>query len=887
MNIELYIGDRLCDIGNPEDLGIYLKRVFIKPSELSVKDAQKSYEISLPATPVNNEIFNYTNVEEVQGKFKVYDKARLYINGILILDGKFRMSQITRDAYIGNLGVPAAKTVKDIFGETMMNQAGKWLIPFKGVQDITTYNTGGHEKDKYGEISPCIFPLVLYGLLPKNKILEKYPDRESFDKNVVLNMDDLPPSVNCLHMLKRIFANANYKLTGTAMNDERLKNLYVSYKNPDEYEMPWSVPKMGIKGSWYNYSIEKGHVENKEFRPSRDGLSAFAVNLFNCARTSIEEKTDEEDNIEITEETTTYDRNININFKVPRSGLYKIELDATITMGNGSLEHYSGFNIDKGKFDKKFELKLVRNYTTTDYNNDWFDNNFFKDNIEQVRGGQNPEKFIFPIGDNVNFIDPKQNKNFICGFSWGNDTRNQLLDYYNPYSTANIRANSMAISGGLSWTYYDEEIKVIDRAYSAVKSPGYRNSLGEMTDFFKVQINNIDYPNVRYIPENSENNPTDKADGHISQIVWLNSGDILSLVTIASIDVASNKTFWHHHSIDFNLNVKPFQQSWQWLTIDDSGSSDISKPVMDWNDTATLPEKEINLIKFLPTETKVNDWIDNFCKAFNLEIINLDDSNFELNVKANKIERSIANIIDLDERANSRLGKNESLKLPATYELGFTVNTNETGYYDSITDYVIDEHGKQTNEKVITAGNSGGGKYYTGSSETAVVNQTSNFSYNWFKKIKNTENNTDLILPVVTEKEIWERGSDYSEMEKKRYTNLSQRFWFRSDTFTTNTYKGKKQVSLATVKEKYEGTKNLILDYKDEPDSILQNYFLLMVNNNNDYVVVDCFLTPEEYSRLSSSFVKFNGDIYYAAEIDGYDLLSKKQASLKLIRKII
>ena len=87
MNIELYIGDRLCDIGNPENLGIYLKRVFIKPSELSMKDAQKSYEISLPATPSNNEIFNYANVEEVQGKFKVYDNARLYIDGVLILFG--------------------------------------------------------------------------------------------------------------------------------------------------------------------------------------------------------------------------------------------------------------------------------------------------------------------------------------------------------------------------------------------------------------------------------------------------------------------------------------------------------------------------------------------------------------------------------------------------------------------------------------------------------------------------------------------------------------------------------------------------------------------------------------------------------------------------------
>ena len=141
MSIELYIKNRLCDINSPESLGIRLKRQFINPAELSVKDAQMSYEITLPATPNNNEIFSHVNVEEVQGKFRIYEDARLYVDGILILDGKFRLSEITQDSYKGNLGVPAPLTAKDIFGETMMNQAGKWLIPFTGVDDITRYNT--------------------------------------------------------------------------------------------------------------------------------------------------------------------------------------------------------------------------------------------------------------------------------------------------------------------------------------------------------------------------------------------------------------------------------------------------------------------------------------------------------------------------------------------------------------------------------------------------------------------------------------------------------------------------------------------------------------------------------------------------------------------------
>lgn len=64
-----------------------------------------------------------------RARIRIYEDARLYVDGILILDGKFRLSGITQDSYKGNLGVPAPLTAKDIFGETMMNQAGRVAYP--------------------------------------------------------------------------------------------------------------------------------------------------------------------------------------------------------------------------------------------------------------------------------------------------------------------------------------------------------------------------------------------------------------------------------------------------------------------------------------------------------------------------------------------------------------------------------------------------------------------------------------------------------------------------------------------------------------------------------------------------------------------------------------
>ena len=262
MNIELYIGDRLCDIGNPENLGIYLKRVFIKPSELSMKDAQKSYEISLPATPSNNEIFNYANVEEVQGKFKVYDNARLYIDGVLILDGKFRMSQITKDAYNGNLGVPAPKTVKDIFGETKLTENAPLKITFNDFAGSINY---WNEEAKDGNLPPCIFPYTLYGLLPKVASSldgNTYSDRDLWDDTVRVGIEDLPPSINVLNMLKHIFDKKGYTLTGTALNDARLNSLYMSYKNETDYVQPWNYGRQAyikLSGNWSNVKTDFLH----------------------------------------------------------------------------------------------------------------------------------------------------------------------------------------------------------------------------------------------------------------------------------------------------------------------------------------------------------------------------------------------------------------------------------------------------------------------------------------------------------------------------------------------------------------------------------------------------------------------------------------------------
>ena len=118
--IELYINNRLCDIGR--DFGVRLNRQLLNPGELNTKDAQYSYSITLPPTSNNHTIFNYANIEETANKFNREYRAELIINSVQVFKGLFRMSEINRDKYKGNLYIPATKSIKDIFGESKMNE---------------------------------------------------------------------------------------------------------------------------------------------------------------------------------------------------------------------------------------------------------------------------------------------------------------------------------------------------------------------------------------------------------------------------------------------------------------------------------------------------------------------------------------------------------------------------------------------------------------------------------------------------------------------------------------------------------------------------------------------------------------------------------------------
>lgn len=860
--IELYIDGKLADIGNPRDFGVYLKRLMLSPKELNTEDRQKSYQITIPATDRNNSILKHINIEEVQGKFVEMLDAELIVGGVRIFKGQYYPVEINPRSYVGNLVVRYKRTISDIFGDMMMNKAGKWEIPFSGIDDITTYNVMDN--------APCIFPLVLYGLLPKRANSDgTYTDKDLIDDKVLLTLDDIPPSVNVIQMIRKIFENQGLKITGDALVDERIRNLYVSYKNPGDYEMQWNPGRIGINASWQNESTETSVMRIDGDRPH------YVSDLFKSPNTSAF-VSDSGRNI--------YQNENGITFIAPISGLYKLDFKATFQLDDslnfsdrdGLYEIISTrsraedigqtWDAEYNLTNTIFEIKVVRNLDSLDSVK--MDNTFARDNIEQSMSDLDIK---VPRPGAVHFIDPLQNSNMICGIASG--VRNND-DYINPADTTGKQVNTMAISGGRSWSPDTD-----NRFYSAVKSLGYLKKVdgvfvADPEGLFTVELENAPTTYATRTDDIS-------SSGEVHQIIWLDKGDSLSVISSSNAGykrtgASSNREAWLHHSVEVDLFIEPFQTNRNWLNLNNAGST--TSPI-SWAANSAFKFGNINLIDFLPSEITINTWLENFCKVFNLVLSQSGNREYMLSIRNNRLITDVVSVIDLDKRTSVSQRRNEPLGLPYIYNFTFSIDKEEEGYVRSSE---IDENG----DVIDNTGYDGSVTVYTRSYEDSTLQNTSNFSYCWYKTMRDELSDSTYDVPVITDAEVWQSDSwDYADMMLNKYMDKAQRFWYKDQVIPFLALKDNAKIAL--VKNHYDGALKNILTYENVQNSLTKNFFLMLANSYNSYTVVEVALSPEEYAKLDRSLIKFNGDLYHAAEIDSYDPLGYVKGTIKLIRRII
>ncbi len=281
--IQIYIDNKLIDLDNTN---ISLQKEFATEVENIPTDVEYSYTISIPASLNNKRVFGFVDTFDVGQKFSRIHNADLYVDEVLILKGKFKMTSIEDGVFKGNIYTPKKQTISDILGDKQLNEIKPHYKPMTGLGDFDkTNNTvcgletsaertliGWSANTYYNEIKDnhVIYPYVLYGL-PMN-IAEENPDLDIFTQNLeykkhCISENNIFPAFNVTSVLKDMFATEGYNLVGNIFNTENasyFKRLYQTFQfSYDDYKNKKEIPYYcHFKGNYTDFKIYKNPSGN-------------------------------------------------------------------------------------------------------------------------------------------------------------------------------------------------------------------------------------------------------------------------------------------------------------------------------------------------------------------------------------------------------------------------------------------------------------------------------------------------------------------------------------------------------------------------------------------------------------------------------------------------
>lgn len=264
MNIQLYVENQLCDFDSKTY--ITLQKEFDNEAELIVTEVEYSYTIEIPTSVRNKQIFGFIDSFDVSNKFGRIYNAELYVDEMLILKGKLKLSGIDAEYFKGNLYKPASATVSDILGDRQLNEIIPHMKPMNNMTDMTQQNNyvmGMNTTDipsaKYRDRHVC-YPYLLYSL-PYNDgqkastdDLDFYTQRLDFGYHT-MNNDNIFPSFNVCSVIKDMFKTEGYNIQGNIFDDEKFKDLYQTFQySYSDYLDKRLVPYyLSFRGDYDNY----------------------------------------------------------------------------------------------------------------------------------------------------------------------------------------------------------------------------------------------------------------------------------------------------------------------------------------------------------------------------------------------------------------------------------------------------------------------------------------------------------------------------------------------------------------------------------------------------------------------------------------------------------
>ena len=474
------------------------------------------------------------------------------------------------------------------------------------------------------------------------------------------------------------------------------------------------------------------------------------------------------------------------------------------------------------------------------------------------------------------------------------------------YADNEMMAYDQAVSEGFicGWSTFGEGVSsVAKNGYSWSKSCSFKNEIfapvmgyyniyneqgsSEITSA-RTNLNFNTYINTPYIGRCNITNNT-AMTGTLSCIVWLNKNDVLELMAIQrAYHTAIGNDVGYSTSMNVKMKITAFsKKSYDKLLA--AHENRYEAPVQ--------VDSKLNLANFFNKEQKISDFVSNIIDAFNLELIQYGNT-----VTLNKKKKLLLNTsvaIDLDDRVNSKDVKAGMIEYPKSMAVKYRIDTDEWGAERSAVEAAGgDESILNTEEwkKYINSGytiiNLNDDSYVTTTSEKSLQ-----FSYCWYDNFnwyavnaqheKTSNTPVTVKMPVISKFSYMIEGYDYEESMKHDGYGLAQRFWFRPQSASIYVYTASYPPERVNVVVPVGIRDGVNMSYRGDERSLLSEYFSIVPYLSSNYVEMEVYLTPDEYSRLKGgSLVHFDSDIYVPVEISGYDPSSNNPTTLRLMKKM-
>lgn len=260
--VSIIVNGEMVDIYSLEKLNLRLQNVIFDPISISTKTGEYSFSFELPATSKNNRIFNYANNSAKLNKFNTKYECEVIADGLTIFNGVLRLTDTQTNNYKCNLVNVKIYNVNDIFGDMVMSDLD-WQVDFNGTSTINGVNEW-YDSGYY-------FPLACYGAFQKdpkatyNGEINEYTDLLQIDSYNKWYWESFHPSLNLLEVVKRLFRQKGYSVSGDIFNDRAMKMIYMSEYIDSSQDPSYNLNKseigdLHIAGHYTNYGNIKGNT---------------------------------------------------------------------------------------------------------------------------------------------------------------------------------------------------------------------------------------------------------------------------------------------------------------------------------------------------------------------------------------------------------------------------------------------------------------------------------------------------------------------------------------------------------------------------------------------------------------------------------------------------